>query len=159
MLATPLQLANATAALATRGKRFKPTLLSAIEDPLSKIKVKSEPQQLNQIKVDSVTYWEEIISAMHNVMQGSGTAKNVGSGAPYKMAGKSGTVQVVSVGQEEEYDQENLDERFQDHALFVAFAPLHNPQIAVAVIVENGNSGSRVAAPIAKRIMDQYLGF
>ncbi len=159
MLATPLQLANATAALATRGKRFKPTLLSAIEDPLSKIKIKSEPQQLNQIKVDSVTYWEEIISAMHNVMQGSGTAKNVGTGASYKMAGKSGTVQVVSVGQEEEYDQENLDERFQDHALFVAFAPLHNPQIAVAVIVENGNSGSRVAAPIAKRIMDQYLGF
>ena len=133
--------------------------MSAIEDPLSKIKVKSEPQQLNQIKVDSVTYWEEIISAMHNVMQGSGTAKNVGTGASYKMAGKSGTVQVVSVGQEEEYDQENLDERFQDHALFVAFAPLHNPQIAVAVIVENGNSGSRVAAPIAKRIMDQYLGF
>lgn len=159
MLATPLQLANATAALATRGKRFKPKLVSAIEDPLSKTKVKSEPLQLNDIKVDSVTYWEEIISAMHNVMQGSGTAKNVGSGAPYKMAGKSGTVQVVSVGQEEEYDQENLDERFQDHALFVAFAPLHNPQIAVAVIVENGNSGSRVAAPIAKRIMDQYLGF
>ena len=159
MLATPLQLANATAALATRGKRFQPKLVSAIEDPLSKTKVKSEPLQLNDIKVDSVTYWEEIISAMHNVMQGSGTAKNVGSGAPYKMAGKSGTVQVVSVGQEEEYDQENLDERFQDHALFVAFAPLHNPQIAVAVIVENGNSGSRVAAPIAKRIMDQYLGF
>lgn len=159
MLATPLQLANATAALATRGKRFKPKLVSAIEDPLSKTKVKSEPLQLNDIKVDSVTYWEEIISAMHNVMQGSGTAKNVGSGAPYKMAGKSGTVQVVSVGQEEEYDQENLDERFQDHALFVAFAPLHNPKIAVAVIVENGNSGSRVAAPIAKRIMDQYLGF
>ncbi|MBT7275491.1 MAG: penicillin-binding protein 2 [Woeseiaceae bacterium] len=159
MLATPLQLANATAALATRGKRFKPKLVSAIEDPLSKTKVKSEPLQLNDIKVDSVTYWEEIISAMHNVMQGSGTAKNVGSGAPYTMAGKSGTVQVVSVGQEEEYDQENLDERFQDHALFVAFAPLHNPQIAVAVIVENGNSGSRVAAPIAKRIMDQYLGF
>ena len=159
MLATPLQLANATAALATRGKRFQPKLVSAIEDPLSKTKVKSEPLQLNDIKVDSVTYWEEIISAMHNVMQGSGTAKNVGSGAPYKMAGKSGTVQVVSVGQEEEYDQENLDERFQDHALFVAFAPLHNPQIAVAVIVENGNSGSRVAAPIAKRIMDQYLGY
>ena len=159
MLATPLQLANATAALATRGIRYKPTLVSATQDPISKIKMISEPLQLNQIKIDSVTYWEEIISAMHNVMQGSGTAKNVGIGAPYKMAGKSGTVQVISVGQEEEYDQENLDERFQDHALFVAFAPLNDPQIAVAVIVENGNSGSRVAAPIAKLIMDQYLGF
>ena len=159
MLATPLQLANATAALATRGIRYKPTLVSATQDPISKIKMISEPLQLNQIKIDSVTYWEEIISAMHNVMQGSGTAKNVGIGAPYKMAGKSGTVQVISVGQEEEYDQENLDERFQDHALFVAFAPLNDPKIAVAVIVENGNSGSRVAAPIAKLIMDQYLGF
>jgi len=73
------------------------------------------------------------------------------------MAGKSGTVQVISVGQEEEYDQESLDERFQDHALFVSFAPLDNPKIAVAVIVENGNSGSRVAAPIAREIMDKYL--
>jgi penicillin-binding protein 2 len=75
------------------------------------------------------------------------------------MAGKSGTVQVISVGQEEEYDQENLDEKFQDHALFVSFAPLDNPKIAVAVIVENGNSGSRVAAPIAKEIMDKYLKY
>jgi penicillin-binding protein 2 len=75
------------------------------------------------------------------------------------MAGKSGTVQVISVGQEEEYDRELIDERFQDHALFVAFAPLNNPEIAVAVIIENGNSGSRVAAPIAKSIMDEYLGY
>ena len=75
------------------------------------------------------------------------------------MAGKSGTVQVISVGQEEEYDQESLDEKFQDHALFVSFAPLDNPKIAVAVIVENGNSGSRVAAPIAKEIMDKYLKY
>jgi penicillin-binding protein 2 len=159
MLATPLQLANATAALATRGNRFKPTLISAIENPINNEKIFNESQELTQIKIDSQSYWEEVISAMHNVMQGSGTAKNVGLGAPYKMAGKSGTVQVISVGQEEEYDRELIDERFQDHALFVAFAPLNNPEIAVAVIIENGNSGSRVAAPIAKSIMDEYLGY
>ena len=159
MLATPLQLASATAALASRGSRFKPTLISAIENPMNSEKIFNESQELTQIKVDSQSYWEEIISAMHNVMQGSGTARNVGLGSPYEMAGKSGTVQVISVGQEEEYDRDLIDERFQDHALFVAFAPLNKPEIAVAVIVENGNSGSRVAAPIAKSIMDKYLGY
>lgn len=159
MLATPLQLANATAALATRGQRYKPMLISATENPINGEKIITKSLELNRIKVDSQSYWEEIISAMHNVMQGSGTAKNIGKDAPYKMAGKSGTVQVISVGQEEEYDRESLDERFQDHAVFVAFAPLNKPEIAVAVIVENGNSGSRVAAPIAKSMMDEYLGY
>ena len=157
MLATPLQLAVATAALATRGQRYQANLILATQDPINKEKKYYEPIKLNKIHIDQEKHWEEIISAMHNVMQGSGTAKNVGKGASYKMAGKSGTVQVISVGQEEEYDQENLDERFQDHALFVSFAPLDNPKIAVAVIVENGNSGSRVAAPIAREIMDKYL--
>tara|TARA_B100000959_G_scaffold27851_1_gene26781 strand:+ start:2920 stop:4797 length:1878 start_codon:yes stop_codon:yes gene_type:complete len=157
MLATPLQLAVATAALATRGQRYQANLILATQDPINKEKKYYEPIKLNKIHIDQEKHWEEIISAMHNVMQGSGTAKNAGKGASYKMAGKSGTVQVISVGQEEEYDQENLDERFQDHALFVSFAPLDNPKIAVAVIVENGNSGSRVAAPIAREIMDKYL--
>ncbi len=96
---------------------------------------------------------------MNSVMQGTyGTARAVGTGAPYRMAGKSGTAQVFSVAQDEEYDEEEIEERLKDHALFVAFAPLENPQIAVAVIVENGSSGSGVAAPIAKAIMDKYLG-
>ncbi len=75
------------------------------------------------------------------------------------MAGKSGTAQVFSVAQEEEYDEEEIEERLRDHALFISFAPLDNPSIAVAVIVENGSSGSRVAAPIARAIMDAYLGY
>jgi penicillin-binding protein 2 len=73
------------------------------------------------------------------------------------MAGKSGTAQVFSLSQDEEYDEEELDERLRDHALFIAFAPLEEPRIAVAVVVENGSSGSRVAAPIARALMDQYL--
>jgi penicillin-binding protein 2 len=75
------------------------------------------------------------------------------------MAGKSGTAQVYSVAQEDEYDEEEIEERLRDHALFISFAPYDNPRIAVAVIVENGSSGSRVAAPIARAIMDEYLGY
>jgi penicillin-binding protein 2 len=83
----------------------------------------------------------------------------VGRGAPYQMAGKSGTAQVFSVGQDEEYEAEEVEERLRDHALFIAFAPFDDPKIAVAVVVENGVSGSHVAAPIARAIMDQYLGY
>jgi penicillin-binding protein 2 len=88
-----------------------------------------------------------------------GTARAAGLNAKYEMAGKSGTSQVFSLAQDEEYDEEIIDERLRDHALFVAFAPVDNPRIAVAVIVENGSSGSRVAAPIARQIMDEYLGY
>ena len=103
---------------------------------------------------------DTIVQAMHDVLQGPrGTARAVGFGAPYTMAGKSGTAQVFSVAQEEEYDEEEIEERLRDHALFISFAPVENPQIAVAVIIENGSSGSRVAAPIAKASMDQYLGY
>ena len=97
---------------------------------------------------------------MNDVMQGTrGTARAVGTGAPYQMAGKSGTAQVFSIGQDEEYDEDEIDERLRDHALFISFAPFEDPQIAVAVVIENGTSGSRVAAPIARAIMDHHLGF
>jgi penicillin-binding protein 2 len=74
------------------------------------------------------------------------------------MAGKSGTAQVFSVAQEGEYNENEIEYRLRDHALFISFAPVDNPQIAVAVIVENGSSGSRVAAPIARAVMDRYIG-
>ena len=86
-------------------------------------------------------------------------ARHVGGNAPYRMAGKSGTAQVFTVAQDEEYDEEEIEERLRDHALFVAYAPLDDPQIVVSVIVENGSSGSRIAAPIARAIMDRHLGF
>jgi penicillin-binding protein 2 len=96
---------------------------------------------------------------MHDVMQSAtGTARAAGLGAPYQMAGKSGTSQVFSLKQDEEYVEEEISERLRDHALFISFAPFDDPRIAVAVVVENGSSGSRVAAPIAREIMDEYLG-
>ena len=160
MLATPLQLATATAALATRGIRHQPHIVAAWEDSLTGERTLASPVRLDDIELDDDTNWDAVIGAMNAVMQGSrGTARAVGNGAPYRMAGKSGTAQVFSVGQDEEYDEDEIEERLKDHALFIAFAPMDNPQIAVAVIVENGSSGSGVAAPIAKAIMDRYLGY
>ena len=87
----------------------------------------------------------------------SGTARRSQAGAPYKIAGKTGTAQVFSVGQNEKYNEKDITERMRDHALFIAFAPAEAPQLAVAVLVENGRSGSGTAAPIARKVFDAYL--
>lgn len=159
MLATPLQLANAAAALAMRGKRLKPRIVAAVEDPISGTRTIFPPERLPDVDIQNEFYWESVLNAMHDVMQSEeGTARAAGRGATYEMAGKSGTAQVFSIAQEERYEEEEIDERLRDHALFISFAPLQNPKIAVAVIVENGSSGSRTAAPIARAIMDRYLG-
>ncbi len=160
MLATPLQLAAAASAMATRGVRYRPHLVAAVEDALTGERSMIRPERQPDVEISNEFYWDEVIAAMHDVMQGPrGTARAVGRGAPYEMAGKSGTAQVVSIAQDEEYNEEELEERLRDHALFLSFAPLDDPRIAVAVIVENGSSGSGVAAPIAKSIMDEYLGY
>ena len=160
MLATPLQLANAVAAIATRGARYQPRLVAATENTLSGDRDVLPPQRLEGVALNDVTNWDTVIDAMHEVMHGvRGTARAAALNAQYEMAGKSGTAQVFSLSQDEEYDEEEIDERLRDHALFVSFAPVDNPRIAVAVVIENGSSGSRVAAPIARQIMDEYLGY
>ncbi len=158
VLATPLQLAHAAATIANHGRRFKPTLLRGLSDPISNSVEFNTPISLDPVGVINDEQWERIISAMNAVMQGTrGTARAVGANAPYTMAGKSGTAQVFTVAQDQEYEAGELNERMRDHALFIAFAPLEDPQIAVAVIVENGESGSGTAAPIARTVMDTYL--
>lgn len=160
MLATPLQLASTVGTLATRGVRYRPHMVAAVEDALSGERNLVYPQSLGEVGIDNEFYWDNVLEAMHAVLQGPrGSARAVGIGAPYEMAGKSGTAQVISIAQDEEYDEEELAERLRDHALFVSFAPLEEPRIAVAVIVENGSSGSGVAAPIARAVMDEYLGY
>lgn len=160
MLTTPLQLASAVGTLAMRGDRYRPHLVAAVEDPISQKRELVEPELIGNVEIGNTFYWDSVLAAMHDVMQGPrGTARAVGTGAPYEMAGKSGTAQLVSIAQDEEYDKEEIAERLRDHALFISFAPFDDPRIAVAVIVENGSSGSGVAAPIAKAIMDQYLGY
>jgi len=160
MLATPLQLASATAALATRGIRYRPRMVAAYENTLTGKRILTTPERLADVGIDNQLHWDTVVGAMHDVMQSPrGTARAAGSNAAYQMAGKSGTAQVFSISQDEEYDEEEVPERLRDHALFLAFAPLNDPKIAVAVVVENGSSGSRVAAPIARAIIDEYLGY
>ncbi|WP_312929386.1 penicillin-binding transpeptidase domain-containing protein, partial [Stutzerimonas nitrititolerans] len=153
MQATPLQLAQATALMATRGKWIRPHLARRIEGELP-----VDPEPLPDIELQDSRYWDYAVNGMEQVMHGRrGTARKVGDTSLYRIAGKSGTAQVVAIRQGERYDSEALAERHRDHALFVAFAPVENPQIAVAVMVENGESGSGVAAPVAKQVMDAWL--
>ena len=151
MLVTPLQLAVSTAVIANRGKRHVPRLLKAIGDQPMAV------PELPPIELKG-QHWDAIFKAMRNVVHGRrGTASRINRGAEYKMAGKTGTAQVVSIAQDAEYDEEQLKKRQWDHALFMGFAPLDDPKIAVAVIVENGQHGSSMAAPIARKIFDEYL--
>ena len=111
-------------------------------------------------------HWVAVINAMEKVVHrgGQGIGENgtawasIGQFVNYRMAGKSGTAQVVGIAQGEEYKEEELDERLRKHAWFVRFAPLNEPTIAIAVIVENGGSGSEIAAPVAKAVIDFHLG-
>ena len=102
--------------------------------------------------------WDYMVASMIAVVHSlRGTARGIAKDLPYTIAGKTGTAQVFGIAQEEEYDAENLAEHLLDHALFVAFAPAEDPQLAVAVVVENGESGGTVAAPIARVVLDSFL--
>lgn len=157
MLATPLQLATATSVIANRGNWSEPRLLKDIKGDLSIDEVL--PSATHQsIELENPDDWEFVVESMAEVMHGSkGTARGAARGAPYRMAGKTGTAQVFSLDEDEEYDAEEIRERLRDHALFVGFAPVDDPQIAVAVIVENGGSGSGTAAPVARAMFDAWL--
>ncbi|HXH02327.1 MAG TPA: penicillin-binding protein 2 [Candidatus Competibacteraceae bacterium] len=158
MLTTPLQLAQMTATLANRGKHFKPRLLYATQDQGTQQITPEAPRPLPDIAVKEIRNWDYVIAGMVNVVHGpTGTAKKIAVDLPYRIAGKTGTAQVFSLGQDEKYDATKLAKELQDHALFVAFAPAEAPRIAVAVIAENGGGGSATAAPIARKIMDAYL--
>ncbi|MEX6503418.1 penicillin-binding protein 2 [Pseudomonas zhanjiangensis] len=153
MQTTPLQLAQAVTLMANRGKWIRPHLAKSIE---GQAPVDAEP--MPDIRLRDARFWDYARFGMEQVMHGArGTARKVGDSAVYRIAGKSGTAQVVAIKQGEKYDRNKIQERHRDHALFVAFAPVENPQIAVAVMVENGESGSGVAAPVVKQVMDAWL--
>ncbi|WP_445157981.1 penicillin-binding protein 2 [Halomonas sp. E14] len=152
---TPLQLATATAVLANRGEWVMPRLASHVGD-------REVPQRLpgtkRDITVSNPLWWDRVFSGMEKVLTGhEGTARRTGVGLEYRMAGKSGTAQVFSLGQDQRYNADQLAERLRDHALFMAFAPLEDPQIAVSVIVENAGGGSTHAAHLARAMTDAWL--
>ena len=157
-LATPLQLASAAATLGTRGVRLRPQVILRRERGGEGGRGVLIPEITGTIKVGKDEYWDRVIGAMEDVVHSSqGTARRVGTGAGYRMAGKTGTAQVIGVAQDEEYEEDEIPSHLRDHGLFLAFAPAERPRIAVAVVVENGGSGSSSAAPVARRVMDHYL--
>lgn len=153
MLSTPLQLAQATVLMATNGVWRRPRLARLIGD-----QAPVDPEPIADIVFKDASSWTLAKRGMESVVHGArGTARKVGQNAAYRIAGKSGTAQVVAIKQGERYNRNKLNERHRDHALFVAYAPADRPEIAVSVMIENGESGSGVAGPVAKQVMDAWL--
>lgn len=151
VLTTPIQLAQVTATLANKGRRLRPQMVRQAGERTMM------PVEEAHLQVDD-DHWEAVLDSMVGVMHGErGTARRAAFGASYRFGGKTGTAQVVAIPQGEEYDSEALEERQRDHALFVGYAPAENPQIAVAIIVENAESGAGQAAPVARKLFDEYL--
>jgi penicillin-binding protein 2 len=152
---TLLQLAHATANLANAGVVMKPHVVKLIENVQTGEKRPTVPKESYRIPLKPENL-KVVIDAMVDVNI-SGTARVAFQGVPYKVAGKTGTAQVITIKQNEKYDERKLDERHRDHSLFIAFAPAEKPTIAIALIVENGGFGARAAAPIARQAFDYYL--
>ena len=156
VLSTPLQLAAATAALANRGRLVRPHLLRGVEDPETG-EIQRPAEQVTEVQLGDASQYERVIEGMIAVMHGShGTARQAGQRLSYRVAAKTGTSQLVSLPQAGEAAQD-LPEDLKDHALFIAFAPAERPRVALALIIENGGSGGKIAAPIARRILDYYF--
>ena len=152
---TMLQLATAMATLASGGQRYEPRLVRRIDDVL-----KGDQRQISAHAIPPIGLKPEQVEVIREAMHGvtvSGTSTRVFAGAGYQSGGKTGTAQAVGLKQNEKYSANRVEERLRDHALYVAFAPLEKPQIAVAVIVENAGWGAGAAAPIARRLFDYML--
>ena len=150
MLASPLQLAVATGVMASKGQRRIPHLVMAVD---------GEPLPVTSLDplVAPAEYWDAIFDGMREVVHGrNGTAKALAQGIAYEMAGKTGTAQVIGIAQNAVYNEADVSERHRHHGLFIAFAPIEAPTIAVGIIVENGG-GSSAASPIAREVIDAWL--
>ena len=152
MLTTPLQLAVMTARIASRGDVRTPRIVKAING----IDIGPD-SEIGKIEIDD-RYWDYVHKAMEDVVHsGRGTARSINTGLDYRIAGKTGTAQVISIDTDDKYDSSKLEKRQWDHALFVAYAPAENPKIAIGLIVENGEHGGLSAAPIARAVFDAYM--
>jgi penicillin-binding protein 2 len=156
VLATPMQLAVATMAIANDGVLYKPQLIRAWRDPATGKVGYAAPQVLGRINL-SPEYLRLVKEAMVDVTKPGGTASVAGANTPYLFAGKTGTAQVVGIKQGSKYVESQVRARHRDHALFIAFAPADNPKIVVAVMVENGGHGGSTAAPVARKVIDYWL--
>ncbi|MGH8737400.1 MAG: penicillin-binding protein 2 [Burkholderiales bacterium] len=154
---TPIQLAVALATLANGGVMYRPRLVDHIDNPRTGERRYEEPQLVRRIPLHAAN-----IAFIKHAMQGvnqdpEGTGARAFAGAQYTSAGKTGTAQVIAIKQNEKYEEKNVAERLRDHSLYIVFAPVESPKIALAVVVENGGFGARAAAPIARAVLDYYL--
>ena len=157
MTSSPLQLALATAAIANKGQLLTPQVMMHSQSKNGDFFEERNPKA-QQIPIKDISNWELIIEAMKQTVYGKfGTAKRLNNKLQYSLAGKTGTAQVFGLDPEEEYIAENIEEKLRDHALFTGFAPIEDPQVAIAIIVENAGSGSSKAAPLARELLDEYF--
>lgn len=153
MLATPLQMANATASLGQHGQRFKPHLLTQTVNSDNGTVEHYQPIEEYPIHLKDEEHWTIVAEAMHNVLTSNeGTGYRFGRNPPYPVAGKTGTAQVHSGRQYEKTKYEDIPEALRDNSLFIAFSPVENPDIAIAVVVENDSTASMVA----RKVLDTY---
>ena len=156
ILVTPMQLAHATAIIAGNGISIRPHFVKAIQNSQT-----GEIQSIDYPKEQPFPFKPEDLAlvreAMVAVTQPGGTAARAAAGAPYAFGGKTGTAQVKSMKQGERYNEKTVEERYRDHALFIAYAPASDPTIAIGMIVENGGHGGSTAAPIARQVLDYHL--
>ena len=152
---TPIQLAQAMATLANGGAMYRPHLIAYVDDPRSGERRPVEPELVHKVPVrrDHLEFVKRALAGVNK----EGTAARSFANAPYTSGGKTGTAQVIGIKQNEKYEESKVAERLRDHSLFIAFAPLENPKIALSVVVENGGFGARAAAPIARTVLDYYL--
>jgi penicillin-binding protein 2 len=152
---TPLQMAQAMAALANNGVIYRPHLVNYIENIRSGERTAVEPrvERAITLKPENIEFIKRALAGV-NI---EGTGARAFAKAEYTSGGKTGTAQVVAMKQNEKYNEKNVAERHRDHALFIAFAPVDSPRIALAVVVENAGFGARAAAPVARQVLDYYL--
>jgi penicillin-binding protein 2 len=155
---TPLQLANALAILVNGGVRRQPRLLWARKRAGVARAEREAAPQVSVLPVEDERDWQAIRDGMRAVVNGiQGTARAIGVDAEYEIAGKTGTAQVYGLAVGEEYEESEVAEHLRDHALFIAYAPVDEPSLAVAVVLEHGGSGSRNASPVARAVLDAWM--
>lgn len=158
--ATPLQLAYATATLVNKGKIHPPHLVKQqrLQQLQTSTMVDTQDQDRPPIQLVDDNNWDIVLDGMHQtITHVNGTAYKIFKKANYDSGGKTGTAQVINMAENEKYDASKISERNRDNAMYIGFAPYINPQIVIAVAVENGEHGSSVAAPVARLIMDRYF--
>ncbi len=153
---TPIQLANSVSIVAASGKRYTPQLLGASQSSNGFLQLPADEKP--QIILQDENHWRIAQKGMWEVVNSNGgTAYRVFKGAKYQSAGKTGTAQLISIGEDEKYDAEKINARHRDNAMYVGYAPFENPQIAITVVIENAGGGGSSAAPIARKVLDLYL--